>query len=495
MHTISRCALSIVTLALLGSVGPAASAQSPPTLFSPAPQAFTTASHIVTTTVFQWFTSNGGQVSGPWQPLEGRAAWTGDAAFWQDQIKQIMSANIDIMNLELVPYFDQQRINLFQALNQLRSQGYDVPKVVPFLDPEITWSNQPIVDLATSAGKDAFVGQYTRFFNQYYSVNQDSAADSYLATMNGRVVLDTWHVKYNATNLNSLKRADVKARLVAAFGAAHPIFNQGFYLITTALSGPTLSIADEHLTQFEINTYLSTTTYNGYTGTMIKAGVWDQNIRNPGTFLPRHGGTHCTQSWAHINQNPNINHVNIESWNEYDEGSGVYRANPGPPYILPGSGNLSTDTWSTTNDPLQYIKATAAGARSFNDSPNRDSRILWHNLPTQMQPGQILDVSAVVRNEGDLSWTAAAKYKFSQQSYRHGEVLFGSGQSLLDDTQYEIPIYGGIFRGRPVTFTLHLVAPTKAGTYLTHWSMVEEGVGWFGPVLSWTINVVTGSGS
>ena len=54
--------------------------------------------------------------------------------------------------------------------------------------------------------------------------------------------------------------------------------------------------------------------------------------------------------------------MNIESWNEYDEGSGIYRANSGPPFIKPEAGNTATDTWSATNDPLQYIKTTAAGA-------------------------------------------------------------------------------------------------------------------------------------
>ena len=93
-----------------------------------------------------------------------------------------------------------------------------MPKVAPILDPVTTWYNQPNVDLATTAGKDAFVGQYTRFFNQYYSVNQDSAADSYLATMNGRVELDTWHAKFNATNLDSLMRNDVESRLSSTFG-------------------------------------------------------------------------------------------------------------------------------------------------------------------------------------------------------------------------------------------------------------------------------------
>jgi hypothetical protein len=467
-----------------------AMAQTPPSLFLPAPEAFTTNSHVVSTTVFHWFTANDGQLSGPWVPLEGRASWTGTPAFWQDQVKQMMSANIDIMYIQLLPSFEQQRINLFQALNQLRSQGYDVPKVAPILDPVTTWYNQPNPDLATTAGKNTFVGQYTRFFNQYYSVNRDSAADSYLATMNGRVELDTWHVKFNTTNFDSLTRNDVESRLSTAFGATHGVFNHGIYMITTALNPPTLSFADEQFPQFEVTDYSWTTRYNNYSATQLKAGYWDQNSRNPGSQLPRDGGTHYTDAWAALKNDPLIQHVNIESWNEYDEGSGIYRANPGPPYIKPGSGNTSTDTWSATNDPLQYVKATAAGARAFNDTPDMNSQILWQNFPTQMKPGEVRDVSVILRNLGDVSWTGAQQFEFGQQDDRPGEVAFGPGRFLIDDTQNEIPTYGGIFRGRPITFNVELVAPDKPGAYLTHWSMAQDNVGSFGQELDWTINVV-----
>ncbi len=223
--------------------------------------------------------------------------------------------------------------------------------------------------------------------------------------MNGRVELDTWHVKFNTDNLSSLTRADVESRLSAAFGVAHPIFNHGIYMITTALNPPTLGFADEQFPQFEITAYNSTFTYNNYTATQLKAGYWDQNVRNPGSQLPRDGGTHYTQAWNQVLADSSVHHVNIESWNEYDEGSGIYRANPGPPYIQPGSGNTNTDTWSSTNDPLQYIKATAAGARAFNDTPDRDAQILWHDLPAQLHPGQVIDATVIVRNMGDISWT------------------------------------------------------------------------------------------
>ena len=89
-------------------------------------------------------------------------------------------------------------------------------------------------DLATTAGKDEFVGQYIRFYNQYFGANTDAYADDYLARQANKPILDTWNVKYSCLNITSFTRADVSNRLVTAFGAAHPYFTNGFVMVTTA---------------------------------------------------------------------------------------------------------------------------------------------------------------------------------------------------------------------------------------------------------------------
>ncbi len=456
-------------------------------LFGPRPS-FDVTNRLVSVSVFQWFTSSGGQLSGPWRPAEGRSNWTGTSNFWRSQIKQIMAANIDVLYVHLIPSSEQQRINLFQALNQLRGEGWNVPKVAPFLDPMITWNEQPLVDVKTADGKDTFVGQYIRFFNQYYSVNPDVNADDYLARIGGRVVLDTWHVKFNLTNLTSLTRADVESRLQAAFAQSHPVFTNGIRMVTTALNDPTLSFADEKVPQFEITTYYSPVQWGQLLSAQLKGGYWDQNIRNPGSFLPRNGGRPYTNAWGlAVNARANLRRVYLESWNEYDEGSGMFAANPGSPYILSGSGNTNTDVWSLANDPYEYIKTTARGAAVFNDWPDRDAAIVWHNIPTRMQPGEIRSATVVVRNEGDALWSEAAKYRFSQSG--SDAVDFGHGRYVMDDSQDDIPTFGGIFRGRAKTFQITVTAPTQPGTYTTHWGMVQENVAWFGQQISQTIEI------
>ena len=477
----------VFTILLSGGITASLYAQPASGLFSPR-ASFNLTNRLVSVSLFQWFSSGGGQLSGPWRPLEGRSNWTGDTNFWRNQLKQIMAANIDVLYVHLIPSSEQERTNLFQTLNQLRREGWNVPKVAPFLDPMITWDQQPLVNVATAAGKDTFAGQYIRFFNQYYSVNQDANADDYLARINGRVVLDTWHVKFNLTNLNSLTRADVESRLQAVFAANHPVFTNGIRMVTTALNDPTLSFADEKVPQFEINNYYYQFQWGQVLSAQLKGGYWDQNIRNPGDFLPRNGGRHYTNAWNQATQTrATLKRVYLESWNEYDEGTGMFAANPGPPYIQPDSGNTNTDVWSASNDPYEYIKTTARGAAVFNDWPNHDAAVLWHNIPTDMQSGETRTATVIVRNEGDALWNEATQVRFSQSD--SDPVNFGHDRYYIDDSQDDIPTFGGIFRGRPKTFQLTLTAPTQPGTYPTHWRMLQEGVEWFGQEISQNIVV------
>lgn len=479
-----RLFLSVV---VLGGMSVGVLAQPAGGLFAPRPS-FNVTNHLVSVSLFQWFNSNGGQLSGPWQPLEGRTNWTGTTNFWRSQIKQIMAANIDVLYVHLIPSSEEQRTNLFQSLNQLRREGWNVPKVAPFLDPLITWDQQPRVNVATAAGKDTFVGQYIRFFNQYYSVNQDANADDYLARINNRVVLDTWHVQFSLTNLNSLSRADVESRLQTVFAPSHPVFTNGIRMVTTALNDPTLTFADEKVPQFEINSYYYPFQWGQIQSAQLKGGYWDQNIRKPGDFLPRNGGRPFTNAWNQaVQARATLKRVYLESWNEYDEGSGMFAATSGPPFILPGSGNTNTDVWSISADPYEYIRTTARGATLFNDWPNHDAAILWHNIPATMQPGETRNATVIVRNEGDALWNEATQVRFSQVDT--DTVRFRPGRYIIDDSQDDIPTFGGIFRGRPKTFQITLTAPAEKGVYTTHWSMLQENVEWFGQQLSHTIEV------
>lgn len=370
----------------------------------------------------------------------------------------------------------------FAALHELRAEGYDVPKVAPFLDPLITWYNEPKVDLGTVAGKDAFVQQYARFYTQYFQRNPDPYASGYLARMDDQLILSTWHLFLNFDNVSQFTRNDLESRLATAF-AGFPDFQQGIYMITPALNNPTFSFTDERVPLFEINTYFQSHTYNNRKTVQLKGGYWDQNVRTPGDFLPRAGGIHYTDAWNQVDTTFDL--VYIESWNEYDEGTGIYAGLPDTNYLI--NNNPNTDSWSTTDDPYEYIRTTAAGAANFNNRPELGSLFLAHDLPDTMVAGIPLAAQMTVRNAGNLSWTHVQGISLQQVS--SDPVQLGLQGGAIDDTTNEIPVYGGIFRGRPITFDVNLTAPNQPGTLTTHWRMHRNGQP-FGDTLTHTIQVI-----
>lgn len=450
-------------------------------------RSFDYGSRIVSTVVFVWFTTNGGQLTGPWLPVDGRQNWTGEPDWWKSQVKQMMAANIDLIFVHLTNNNNATRANLFQALGEMRAEGYEVPKVAPFFDPPIVWWQRPRVDLGSEAGRDEFFGHYIRFYQDYFARNADPYAESYLARLYGRPILATWFVSGNSTGAGSVPRAAVEDRLRAAFGSTRHLFDWGIYMVVTERDAPTLGFAEEKYVFFSTLSHSADITFNGIRTAQLKPGYWDQNIRTPGSFNARAGGTRYRDAWERTLREP-PNRVYIESWNEYDEGTGIYAAQTGPPYIRPGSQNNNSDTWSDANNPFEYIQTTAAGARAFNDAPDLAARILWYDLPVAVQPGETHTARVVVRNEGDIAWTGAAGFAFGQREPDAGLPAFCPVPVLVNDTSDEIAFYGGIFRGRPLTFEVPLVAPMMPGCYATRWSMRNAG-GWFGEELRVEITV------
>jgi Ig-like domain from next to BRCA1 gene len=442
---------------------------------------------IVSTAVFHWFTPSEGNLSGAWTPLEGRQNWTGEKDWWITQIKQIMMANIDVIYVHLITRFEQQRINLFKAVNELRAEGYDVPKIAPFLDPFGIWPPRT-VDLATSEGKDEVAGQYIRFFEQYFETNRDAHAASYLARIDGRVLLVTWWVCGIFENLQAFEKSDLEERLRSAFQERYRVFDNGIYLVSTALIEPDVKFADEKAVFFSGYAYCMHAVYNRVHNYHLQAGYWDQNIRRPGYLMARNGGRFYKAAWEYVLRQCDPHRIYIESWNEYDEGSGIYAADPGPPFVRPDAGIELTDSWSTEGDGFEYIKTTASGASEFNRRPAYQARILAHSIPSAMRAGDRVYAEVIVSNQGNASWNNSSGVRLAQKNSCNG-ILFGEPRHSIDEFAGETALYGGVFRGRPVTFKLGLSAPREPGVYTMKWSMVDGSDSYFGEELETRIEV------
>jgi hypothetical protein len=421
---------------------------------------------FVGTTLFHWFLPSEGNVMGPWQPIGGRSSWDGGPDFWAGQIKQIMMANIDAVYVHCINNFEPQRVNFFKACNQLRREGWEIPKIAPFLDPFYLWREKPI-DVRTTAGKDEYTRHYIRFFDQYFSENQDSFAESGLLHVDGKITLTSWWVYSMLQNLEALTRDDVERRLMSALRNRMPSLKQGIYMMSAALIDPDYTFSDERMIMFSGYTYALHCVHHGMDVWHVQPGYWDQNIRQPGYHLPRDGGKNYRNAWEIVvNNQPYVRRVYVESWNEYDEGSGIYASDPAPPYVNQNM-HSNTDVFSTDNDPFEYINTTARGAARINGRPDNDATVLGVEAPPSASSGSEVSVRVVVRNEGNARWTGRGGYAL----HLGADVIVP-----IDDQADEIPLYGGIFRGRAVVFKAKLPVGNVRGAVDSEISMIKDGV-------------------
>ena len=72
------------------------------------------------------------------------------------------------------------------------------------------------------------------------------------------------------------------------------MIDTGYTADNGTYNGSSLAFSDEHLAQFVVNKYYDIESID--TGSsvrkaaQVKPGYWDQNVRNPGIFMPRDGG-------------------------------------------------------------------------------------------------------------------------------------------------------------------------------------------------------------
>jgi len=449
-------------------------------LFTPA-KSFKKNQHYVSTSFFHWFSTNGGQTKGPWLPYEGRKNWTGETEWWKSQIIQVMRAGIDVLYVHLISQMEEQRVNFFRALFELRKEGYDVPKIAPFLDPIVTWGKTNKFNLAERANKERIVSQYIRFFEQYFSVNTDKYADNYIARVDDKIVLNIWHIWLNFSNVSNFYKADIEKSFAKAFGKKHPVFTNGIYFIGTLL-GNSFPFADENLVQFHSQKYFHITDYNGIKTAELKPGYWDQNHRIPGAILKRDGGLHYINAWKKV-LNSNAERVYIESWNEYTEGSGIYAANPTNIYRT--CGNTNTDLWSVCNDPFEYIKTTYKYASIFKNLKKSNSEILSYDFPRKVLTGATNKYNVIIRNTGYGIWRKSIRLKLL---LKNGEKVISKIFPIKTNAKN---IYNGIFKGMPVKFNDVFIAPAKKGEYDVLFGLTDKGNDFFGEVITNHIYIIS----
>jgi spore coat protein CotH/uncharacterized membrane protein len=103
-----------------------------------------------------------------------------------------------------------------------------------------------------------------------------------------------------------------------------------------------------------------------------------------------------------------------------------------------------------------------------------DAAFVSQTAPTALDTGETAAVSVTLRNTGTTPWTEAALYRLSSRGPRDN-TTWSINRAYLAPGASVAP-------GQTVTFDFFITAPSVAGDYTFSWSMVQDGVDWFGEV-------------
>src|SRR3954470_14723631 len=113
-----------------------------------------------------------------------------------------------------------------------------------------------------------------------------------------------------------------------------------------------------------------------------------------------------------------------------------------------------------------------------------NAQFVGSSIPPVVAPGATFNAIVGMLNSGSTSWTTAGGYALGSENPRNNANWIAGGRVALPMDPVQ-PNDIGYFEA---TFT----APTVPGIYNFAWSMVQDGVQWFGPIASQSIRVGNG---
>jgi hypothetical protein len=117
-------------------------------------------------------------------------------------------------------------------------------------------------------------------------------------------------------------------------------------------------------------------------------------------------------------------------------------------------------------------ESSDAGSVDSGGSEIDDAVILGVSFPPALDCQATSTAQVRVQNTGTSTWTNAGGYKLG--AYNDQDDLYGP------DTRVYLADDDSIAPNQVHTFDIPLLAPSSAGTYVSDWGMVREGVAWFG---------------
>ncbi|MBP5738331.1 MAG: carboxypeptidase regulatory-like domain-containing protein, partial [Abditibacteriota bacterium] len=109
-------------------------------------------------------------------------------------------------------------------------------------------------------------------------------------------------------------------------------------------------------------------------------------------------------------------------------------------------------------------------------TPERGAKYVSDTIPASATVGETKSVSVTFKNTGSTTWTKGTNFKLG--AVEDSDPFTSTRKYLTKD----VPT------GQSVTFTFDMTFST-VGTFTTDWQMVQDGVGWFGDILTKNVKV------
>ena len=215
---------------------------------------------------------------------------------------------------------------------------------------------------------------------------------------------------------------------------------------------------------------------------------------SPLNMIPRHGGEfYWRQVYNAVGAGAPM--IYTAMFDEVDEATAMFKIAPTASEAPADGTFLTLDADGTALPAHWYLSlGGAAGQMLRGELPlsptipispataTDSATIVGHTLPTSLAPGEAFVATITVQNTGTATWSRAAGYKLG--GVDDSDPLAPSTRVWLLDGVSVVP-------GATHRFELTLQAPEAAGSYLTDWQMVHEGVRWFGDTVASVVDVPT----
>ncbi|GIV07391.1 MAG: hypothetical protein KatS3mg017_0593 [Fimbriimonadales bacterium] len=121
----------------------------------------------------------------------------------------------------------------------------------------------------------------------------------------------------------------------------------------------------------------------------------------------------------------------------------------------------------------------------------RNASYVGANFPTTIRPGQQISVSVQFRNTGTTTWSPSGSnpVRLGTQNPRDRSSPFYTAGNWLSVNR-PANVNTTVAPGSTGVFNFVLTGPRTYGTYTESYQLVQEGIAWFGPIVSFNLQVV-----